>query len=277
MGPAAVASIAERLLTLVLVAGVAVWMDFDLWLACAAIALGPMAPLLILMISLHQTQYAVRFSRPSLPVLTQWRKSASFGITALATQAQKLDVIIVGALAGPVAAGIFAVPARLTGPLGLLPSAFSAALFPQMSREQIDTSGLQEGRALAAMMALVSGSLMLVYIFADPIVTLTLGDQYRASVEVLRIYLVGMGLASLNQPLAVILQARHDERYVARATTFGAIAGLVFVALGAWAGDATGAASGFVALQIVNLIGLGGRYLTIHLGNEAKIHKELVV
>ena len=89
-----------------------------------------------------------------------------------------------------------------------------------------------------------------VFVFADGLTSFFLGSAYAGSGQVLRIILVSMLVATLNQPLSVYRQAR-EERAVARVLMAASVAGLAAVGLGAGLGGAPGAACGLVVLQVL--------------------------
>lgn len=190
---------------------------------------------------------APRFRR----TVAVWTSSFSFGIASLASQAQRADVALVALAAGPAAAGVYAVPARLLAPLGFLPSAFVASIFPRVAARDSSASRPRIVRAGAPLLACMLIVLLLLYLYADRVILASVGEQYAAGVGVLRTYLVGTALAIVNQPAASVLQAEGHESYVARVVAVGAVAGLGGVGLGARLAGAEGAAFGFVLLQLV--------------------------
>lgn len=191
-----------------------------------------------------------------------WRRALEFGLSSLSVQIQRADVAIVGFIAGAEAAGIFAIPARLTNPAGIIPSAFSSALYPRVAAQGHSLKTLREAATAGAiMLAVMTVGLTLLFVTADWTVPLLLGSAYVDAIPVVRIYTFAMIAASATQPMAIYLQAVHDERYVARTVMLAGVIGLVFVAFGASAGGATGAAYGFAALQAVVLLALGVRFI----------------
>lgn len=201
--------------------------------------------------------------RPTARDLVElWHQSLDFGLSSLSVQLQRADVAIVGVIAGAQSAGIFAIPARLTNPLGIIPSAFSAALYPRVAADG-DSSRAQRDAAVAGgiMLAVMVAAMAFVFATADWTVRFLLGPEYADAASVLRVYAVAMVAASATQPMAVYLQAVHDERYVARTVMGAAAVGLVLVGVGAAAGGATGAAFGFAAQQAMILLALFARFV----------------
>lgn len=183
---------------------------------------------------------------------TTWKESLHFGLVGLATQIQRADVAVVGALAGPTAAGIFAIPARLVGPLSIIPYAYSAALFPRVAAAQDHRRAHREAVG-SALLLLIGMSVLLgaLFVFAHPAVETILGHRYLQSARVLRVYLVGVLVAALNQPMAIFLQAEGQERFVACIVAPASLAGMAGIAVGAAADGAFGAAFGFVLLHTI--------------------------
>lgn len=182
------------------------------------------------------------------------RSSVAFGLAGFAGQLQKADVAIVEGVAGPAAAGIFSGPARLIGPMGTLPNALSAALFPRVAGAPRDRLIARDAQrtivAVSGANALLLAGLALA---AGPVVALVLGPQWLASVDVLRVYAIAMAVFSFNGPLAVLLQARGHERYVGQALVTTVLLGLVVTAVGGATAGAMGAALGFLVCQLLTL------------------------
>jgi O-antigen/teichoic acid export membrane protein len=180
------------------------------------------------------------------------KASAHFGLASMTPHLQRADVAIVGMVAGPVAAGLFAVPARLTSPLSIIPHAFSTALLPRIAGAHDRPAA---HRAMVRGTALLLGGTSIVlgglFVLAKPAIGFALGSSYLPSAEVLRVTLVGVLVAALNQPMAVFLQAEGHERFVALVLTAASAAGLAGIAVGASVTGAYGAAFGFVLLQLV--------------------------
>lgn len=186
-----------------------------------------------------------------------WKSSAGFGLSSLAAQIQRVDVSIVAAVAGSTAAGIYAAPARLTNSLMVIPTALSTALFPRVSAASDAKSARSEGlRAIKISTLLTAMVTAVLFILAGPLVPVVLGEEYAASVPVLRSILIGTLIASVNAPLASMLQASGKELFVAKVVGFASIIGLGVVGLGGAASEASGAAIGFIVLQIAIIVPL---------------------
>ncbi len=185
--------------------------------------------------------------------------SKGFALSSLAIQAQRLDVAIVGLASGSYTAGIYAAPARLTNALGILPTAFSTSLFPRAAKQRGAIWTAELLQPLAALLLVMVAITTPIFIFAPTLAETILGQQYRSSGDVLQIILIGMIVASANQPIAMTYQARGLEQFVAKAIAAGSSFGLGTIAIGAILGGAKGAAFGFIAHQVTVLAVLAVR------------------
>ncbi len=195
-----------------------------------------------------------RVNRPTVhQIASALRASFGFAMSSLALQAQRLDVAIVGLTAGSFSAGIYAAPARLTNALGILPTAFATSLFPNAAKRRGPLWTRAFVGSLVGLLLVMTGLLTPLFVFAPTLAATLLGQQYESSGDVLRVILVGMLFASVNQPIAIAYQAQGLEHFVAKTVALGSAVGLTGIAIGARADGATGAAFGFVALQVLVL------------------------
>ena len=115
-----------------------------------------------------------------------------------------VDVLIIGAISGAAAAGLFQAPLRLVSFLHYPGNALGAGIAPRLARSpghEPDIAAFQAG--LRYLIVLQAWIVVPVLVWAEPIVDLVLGDEYAESAEVLRalgpfVFLLGLGpLASL--------------------------------------------------------------------------------
>jgi O-antigen/teichoic acid export membrane protein len=180
-----------------------------------------------------------------------WRGTFSFGITGLLTDLQLADAAIVQAFAGPTAAGLLAVPARLTGPIGTVSASFSAALFPSVAALEGNQRRQREELLSGAWLLVpLSLGLVLLWFAAPSLIPGLFGQAYEKSGQLLRLFLPGILLASINAPLASYLQARGDERYVAQVVAITVLSSFVALALLAARFGATGGPLTYLGLEV---------------------------
>ena len=211
-------------------------------------------------------RHLLLIAAPSLrQVLNLWRSSYSFGMVGVSAQIQRADTAIVSGIAGPLAAGVYAAPARLASFLSVIPASFSVAIFPRMARTSRDNTSRRPELLSTVAMVVTMVFLLAVFAVAAPLaVSLALGNAYLASVEVFRIYLLVVLVNAANQPLLAFLQAEGQERYTGRTMVAAAIVGLLAIAAGAYLGGAAGAAVGALVLQLLQLTLFASKALLGH-------------
>ena len=208
----------------------------------------------VIALSASRASRRPRVGSPHVAAPEVARRCVHFLTTSLGGQVQNLDVAVVSVVAGSVQAGLYGIPSRLTNPLVLVVASFCTVLFPRLSR-QPSASGLRStlatirwGTGLAAVAAGLG------VVFAGPLLRWTVGPGYSGAVGATRLILVAVTVLTATMPLATVLQAFDRERSVARVIAVSSLVGLPVTALGAAAEGATGAATGWLAGQLLVLV-----------------------
>jgi O-antigen/teichoic acid export membrane protein len=156
----------------------------------------------------------------------------------------QIDILLIGAILGTTSAGLFSAPLRLVPFLGYPGLATANAVAPRMSRHPDrlpDVGSLQA--ALRYLVILQTGMATVTLVWADPIVELTLGPDYRESAEVLRaaspfVFLAGLaplvslainyvGEARRRVPIAIGAVALNAGIDLALISNIGIVAGAI--------------------------------------------------
>lgn len=187
-----------------------------------------------------------------------WEGTRHYGASAVAASAQQLDLPLLGAVAGPVAAGLYGAVNRWTQPLQLLSYAFSSAASPFLAQAE----GWAHARRMVAraswMLFLAVAVCLVLAVGAPLLVPLLLGSEYAGSSAVLQWLAVGTIPTIFTQPIAAALQARQYDHLVSIPwLSCVAIQLSLVVALGPILG-ALGAAIAFTTLQTLLLLALAG-------------------
>lgn len=133
----------------------------------------------------------------------------------------KLDQYAVGALSGPYAAGLYAVAAAHVAPAQVASNALGQAAMAQTS-----ASGLTGVRRLVGAAVALAGSVaVLVWVLSPWFIPLLFGPEFRSSVPVLRVLMVGQVVLA---PYLVISRALAGLGAVRAASTCGVV---LFVSL----------------------------------------------
>ncbi len=181
-----------------------------------------------------------------------------FLLNSLAAMVRNVDVAIVSAAAGPVAAGIYAVPSRLASPLRMLPTTMSPLIVRYAALGT--PAALQAVSRMALLvMTVMPASLALLAVFAPAIVDLVLGASYAAAVLPLRIVCIGLVFAFAISLETAFLQGRGEERFVGHVGLVVILVTVPGLFVGALAGGSTGAAIAASATYVVHFALLIGR------------------
>jgi O-antigen/teichoic acid export membrane protein len=154
------------------------------------------------------------------------------------------------------AAGIYALPARLLRPMNMIAAATAQIAFPTLSRRRLVTR-----RQL--MLGVLAGSLpsvvvALVLLALAGFLPALVGDEYEASVPVMRIVCVGAVLWAPCPLLVTYLQSRSDDATNVLGVVVVGLSGvqLLAVCIGGILDGATGAAIGSTLIQAMILVTL---------------------
>lgn len=196
-----------------------------------------------------------RLGDGGLPRL-RWRlvgRSRHFLGAGVLAQLANVDTSILAAVSGAAAATYYGVPSRLTVPLGLVATAYSNVILPRAAAAwgQRNAAVLTNMRSQLVRIALmISGGLGVLACLAGPVVPALLGHTYEPAVTPMRVVLVATAIALFNQPLAALIQAAGQDRWVFLTLLTATPIGLLAVAFGSFLADASGAGWGLVVMQV---------------------------
>lgn len=225
-----------------------------LWAFSTGLAVGSIvANLVIRRLLVH-----ARTDAPSTEIIQLVREAWPFYLNSVAAQARNLDVMIVSGVAGPVAAGVYAVPARMTSPLRLLPTSLSPIIVRYAALGT--PSALRAIRHVSIIVMVVMPAVMLAVAVAAPwLIDVSLGAQFSSAVLPLRIICGGLVFAFAVSLQTSYLQGRGEEQYVGKVAVVITVLTLSSLALGAILGGSTGAAYAASGTFLVHCIMLAGR------------------
>lgn len=203
---------------------------------------------------------ALRLRATERPLLA---RMARYGLAVMVIDAvysvyAQIDVLLVGAILGASAAGVFSAPLRLVAFLGYPAAAITAGVAPRLARgtrEEPDAAALVRGlRALVALQALALAPLL---VWAEPITRLLLGDGYGPSAGVLRALVPFIFLAGPTRLLTISVnylgEARRRIVYAVAALALNAVLDLVLIERIGVVGAAVGNDVGFAVYAFGHL------------------------
>jgi len=213
MRPVVVGQLIQRILTLVL-ALLAIWLGASAGTVTLAFVAGA-----VFLVAFAWASASNQFGRPSLQL--NWgaarrlfvRASPFLGLSTLGVIYARSGLIMLGALASPVAVGLYAVADRLMAAVALFPGVFNSAVFPALSR--LTRQDMVQARALATrslrlLMVVTIPLAALLSLFAADIVGRVFGMQFIAAASALQLlawtlpargslWLLGSQLTALDQ------------------------------------------------------------------------------
>jgi O-antigen/teichoic acid export membrane protein len=154
------------------------------------------------------------------------------------------------------AAGIYALPARLLRPMNMIAAATAQIAFPALSRRrQVSRRQLILGVLAGSLPSVVVACILLALAGFLPVFV---GDEYEASVPIMRILCVSAALWAPCTLLVTYLQSRSDDATKMLGMVVVALSGvqILAVCIGGVAAGATGAAIGSTLVQAVILVTL---------------------
>jgi O-antigen/teichoic acid export membrane protein len=184
-----------------------------------------------------------------------WINSAGLGAYGFATGLLALGVPVVTVIAGDQAAGNLAAVSRWVQPLVLLSLSYSAFMFPRFASYATDQEAIRHVRSAIPVVALAVVASGAMVALAPTLVRLLLGSDYVGAVNILRLSAVAVIPSILGQPLASLLQARGDDRFVG---ILGVTTSVGALAVTAALCNSIGAASNPVANGIASGVLLAG-------------------
>jgi len=166
-----------------------------------------------------------------LPWREFFRASAAFNLYPLITNIyDRVDIVLLSALAGNAAAGVYALPYRALSVLQIVPFGLMTALLPAIAGRHRQDEALCR-QVSAALFTLALFPVIAVMLLAEPLVGTVLGAAYRESAPVFRVLVWAAIPMFMNFGLNNLLLARGRERAFLRTTLLCALVNIVLNAL----------------------------------------------
>ena len=187
-----------------------------------------------------------------------WRSRSFLGLAAVNGGYQRIDAVLLLAVAGATGTGVYAAAYRFLGPFDLLAAGFAQVLFPMLSSLDGDPAARADIRRRATRLyCLAVLPLVLVALALMPIMLVAaFGPSFRSAATPARILLLSVIPSTLYWPDALAIMAGGGEAIVFYLFVFSTLldAALV-VGLGRHFG-AAGAAWAWVAAELSLWLGL---------------------
>jgi O-antigen/teichoic acid export membrane protein len=183
-----------------------------------------------------------------------WKGAWRYGVASLGVAMAQLDIVVLGATAGPSAAGIYGAVNRWIQPFNMLAASVAITVTPCVARNPTWIQLRQVVRSHRILLSAASLGGVGVALSSQVLVGLLLGDGYESAA--LPLFFLGWGaaLAVWSQPLAATMQALGREALVARLLPAVSLTRLVVIAAMAPHLSTSAAAFSYLASQAAILI-----------------------
>lgn len=166
-----------------------------------------------------------------------------------------LDSVIVIAIAGPAASGIYSAVSRVVSPFNTLAAAAAPVLVPRAAHANPAALRRILDRLFVLGVALSCSTFML-WPFVETLVVLVFGPSFAGGGTVLFWMLLRIGPATINPLISTALQAKGFDRLVAWNSVATSLIVLAAVAGGAAIGGAMGAAVGCAIVTLLRTVSI---------------------
>lgn len=127
----------------------------------------------------------------------------------------QIDVVILSVMKGSEAVGIYGVPSRTLNALQFIPMAFSASLYPAMSRYFVESKEKLQNvfeRGFIYLAAICIPIAVGIFLLAGPIIITAYKIEYEASIPALKILAPSLIFAFLTFPVGALLNACDKQK-----------------------------------------------------------------
>jgi O-antigen/teichoic acid export membrane protein len=185
----------------------------------------------------------------------------AFAVSGIVVQ---LQPPVIAAVANTVVVGLYAMAARVIGPITLLPAAIFTVMVPELAR-RLRTGGAAELHRKFSRLSLAYAVFAIACAWpVGIIVTQIAGPQYAAALPLVAGMVVAAGLSAYTQSLAALLIAAGRPNQATASIGGGQIVALVLLAiLGAW-GPIESLALAPIAAEVVVLTGIAFAVRRLH-------------
>lgn len=190
------------------------------------------------------------------------RNASPYWVETVSVQFRGLDVSSAGFIGGTAISGIYAVPARLSSAILMVPSTFANLCLPRIAA---GTPRTFKRVCVASVPVILFVFVVLAALasFADPIIRLLLGEAYVSAVRPTQIFCIGFAVLTCITIANALVQGIGLARHVAWTSMLGAFLVVALVGAGAGLFGATGSSWGYslavsIQLLLLSCASMGG-------------------
>lgn len=196
---------------------------------------------------------ALRKGLLEISLLRLMRSGIPYWGASLVGSLQRLDVLIVGFVAGPAIAGLYGASSRLSNPLNTVTSILFQFAVPELSAESNPMSKRKRFNQLRNLVVCYAILLGACSAFSKSITEIVLGSKFSDGSIITAGVIVAAALSAIAQTQTAWFLSTEMPRSLTILTIAGSVLGLTILGLLTWALGAIGAALGTVAVNLVLL------------------------
>jgi O-antigen/teichoic acid export membrane protein len=149
------------------------------------------------------------------------KQSFPFWINSLFAQLRNIDVLVVTLILGSVQGAYFGFVNRSIAPLNMISTSMASVILPSVSKKEIEEHEFLKYIFFITLVASVP--YFLVYFFVDSLIPMFLGNNYFATIELIKIVCIGLVFFSASSIINSILQGIDMQKHVAYANFFATL------------------------------------------------------
>lgn len=168
---------------------------------------------------------------------------------------ESADRLVISRLLGPASVAYYAVAFRIASATRFIPAAFSAAVFPRLSRQSQEDRSRTVRQAMTVLAAVMTPFLVLAMVLIDPFFRLWVGPSIaRQAAPIARLLLLGIWANGIAYISVAKLEAEGRPRAVARLHTIELLPFLLLLVLLARSAGLFGAAAAWTIRVFVDAL-----------------------
>ncbi len=143
-----------------------------------------------------------------------FKETFPYWINSLFAQLRNLDVSIVGLISTPIHAAYFGFINRSVAPLNMIATSMASVILPSVSKKEIKEEEFYF--YLLFTTTLASIPFILLYLTADILIPISIGEKYIETIPLIKIMCLGLVFFSASSIIASILQGTNLQNKVAK-------------------------------------------------------------
>jgi O-antigen/teichoic acid export membrane protein len=173
----------------------------------------------------------------------------NFGILNFANAIRTLDILLIAILCNSIEVGLYSASQKFILPVMVLMGIMAPVISNYFMEKSKNFLAMLTRYVNFVLLFLITLVIFLVP-YVDSLVMFFLGSSYKSSTGILTIHLFSLPFIILNPILSIFLLVSNGEKNLMKKTILNSVLFLILVSIGAAFNGATGAAMGFLAVNL---------------------------